>query len=176
MPSRMHGCLAILALLAGSLGCTAPARAQLVVSVDTDAALVGQIALDPSISADAAIDTVRVDVRDENDAVGDLRTFVASDVPSWPLSFGVLPDDAGEIRLRIRLFRASFASAETTDQSATLDPPPSVTIERLAQLAVPDGVTQVGLFLTEDCLGTPSSFVAPETTCIDAGNLAGAPT
>lgn len=38
---------------------TAPARPQLVIVLDTDAPVVGQLAEGPGLSADAAIDTVR---------------------------------------------------------------------------------------------------------------------
>jgi formylglycine-generating enzyme required for sulfatase activity len=171
-------------LLAMGTACSPPARPQLVVFLDTDAPVVGQLACATgdaaacatSISPDAAIDTVRIDVLDEADNVLAIQTFVASDVSSWPLSFGVAPGASGEIRLRIRLFRAVFASPGTTAGVATLDPPPEVTIERLVHIPAPTaGIEQVSLFLTEDCLDAPSTFAAPESTCIDANEMSGDP-
>jgi formylglycine-generating enzyme required for sulfatase activity len=184
MPASLRRVLVLSVVLGAHDACSsAPPRAQLVVFIDTDAPVISQIACataascNPSLSPDAVIDTVRVDVLGANDVLTDVQTFVASDSSSWPLSFGVVPGSAGEARLRIRLFRASFARAGTTLGRATLDPPPQVTIERLVHVAVPAaGVRQVSLFITEDCLGIPSRFDAPQATCVDAGNEGGTPT
>jgi hypothetical protein len=154
-----------------------PARPQLVVVVDTDAPVVGQLASSPGVSEDASVDTLRVDVLDEQDHVTETKSFLLPDTSDWPASFGVEPGNGPDIRLRVRVFRGLLAAAGFTQGVATLDPPPTATIERIVHVSAPSsGVTTIELFLTEDCLGTPSSFAAPQTTCIDGRELAGPPT
>src|SRR5271155_3312180 len=90
-------CTAVCALgLVGGCGDTAPARPQLVIVVDTDAPLIGELASHPELSNDAAIDTVRVDVLDANDTPQTIRTFVVAELAEWPVSFGVLPAHDGD--------------------------------------------------------------------------------
>jgi formylglycine-generating enzyme required for sulfatase activity len=158
---------------------TAPARPQLVIVVDTDAHVVGELDSNPAVSPDATIDTLRVDVLDDQNNEIDLRTFVVADTASWPLSFGIEPSSAygSEVRVWIRGFRALFAAPGTAaNGAATLDPLPEVTIDRLVAIPLPSsGVEQLTVTLQTDCMGTPSSFGTPLITCIDAGQLAGDP-
>jgi formylglycine-generating enzyme required for sulfatase activity len=170
--------LSMLALVGGSAACgsSAAARPEVVVVVDTDAPLVGQLSLHPELSPDAAVDTVRVDVLDSADAVTEIRTFLVPDPAEWPLSFGVVPAADGQVRLRIRLFRALFASSATESGVAVLEPPRQVTIERLVHATASTGMQRLRVLLTEDCLGTASRFVSPEATCIDGSETTGPPT
>ncbi len=167
---------AALAGLGGLAACstTAPARPQLVVVLDTDAPVVGQLAEHPELSADAAIDTVRVDVLDTKNVAVDLRDLVVPEKAGWPISFGVAL--TGRVRLRIRAFRGRLARAGTLGDAGTLESPPEVTIERIVDIDSPtSGVRRVLVKMASDCLGVQSSFLEPTTTCIDADHRAGSP-
>jgi formylglycine-generating enzyme required for sulfatase activity len=154
-------------------------RPQLLVVIDTDAAAVGQVLLDPTLSGDATVDTVRVDAIDSAGRPFDLRDFVAPEAVDWPISFGVAAPEvsaSGSVRLRIRAFRGAFAQAGDLNGVSTLDPRPEVTIDRLVDLAVPgEGIEGVRVVLSLDCLGVPTSFLPPATTCIDAAAEAASP-
>ncbi len=161
-------------------GCTTASapRPQLLVFVDTDAPVVGQIAVSRQLSAVAAIDTVRVDiVRDDRDVI-DFRDFSVPDARDWPLSFGVVSEAGGKavVRLRIRAFRAALSHRGTLAGSTTVEPPSSLTIDRLVELALPSSSVQTAtVVLSAACLGAPPSFDAPLLTCIDDARRAGAP-
>jgi formylglycine-generating enzyme required for sulfatase activity len=160
-----------------SAGCSSSAapREEVVFVLDTDAPLVGEIAAHPELSQDSTVDTVRVDILDASDVVTDVRSFLAPELESWPLSFGVVPPADGQVRVRIRLFRALFASAGMVNGRAVLDPPIQTTIDRLVNVTATGGLQRYRVLLTEDCLGTTSNFLPPQTTCVDANDLA-APT
>jgi formylglycine-generating enzyme required for sulfatase activity len=167
----------LLAALAVAMGCThadtLPPRPQLVLVVDTDAHVSGELAAATDVSADATVDTLRVDLLDGSGATD---SFIVSDVAAWPVSFGLVPGAAGAVSVRLRLFRALFASPGTLDGVAVLDPPPEVTIDRTVALQFPAaGVSHQLVVLTEDCMGTPPSFLAPATTCVDATDPAADP-
>ena len=156
----------------------APARAQLLVLVDTDAPLVGQLGAHPEVSADAAVDALRIDVLGASNAVYATNLFVVADPSSWPVSFGVLPpsDGGADVRLRLRAFRARFARPGSVNGALTLDPIPEVTIDRIVQAALPDaGVGSIEVTLLSDCRGIFPSFAAPSTTCVDATHPQGSP-
>ncbi len=156
----------------GSCSQHAAARGQLLVAVDSDARLVSELATRQDVSADATMDTLRIDVLDDKNDQYDLQTFIVSDPSSWPLSFGVAAGASGEIRLRFRLFRAQFASSDVVDGKATLTPPSQVTIDRLLLITPPaSGVETVRIVLAEDCMGTPVSLGASPSTCIDGAHL-----
>ncbi len=111
--------------------------------IDTDAPLVGQLSSRPEISPDATVDTLRVDVLDAQNATHELQTLVVGGPANWPVSFGVQPRGQAEVRLRIYLFRRSFASpaTETKNSIATVRAPPQVAIERYARVPFPtDGI------------------------------------
>src|SRR5206468_2869597 len=100
------------------------------------------IADHPELSADAAIDTVRVDVLDAKNATVDLRDFVVPETSGWPITFGVAL--SGTVRLRIRAFRGLFARAGTLADAGTLESPSEVTIDRIVDLDAPaSGVRRV---------------------------------
>jgi formylglycine-generating enzyme required for sulfatase activity len=164
-------------------GCSevADPRPQLVVIVDTDAPTHGQVVVDPALSTDAFVDTLRVDAiaTDGSRAAYDFRTFLAPDVLDWPISFGVVEGEIKldtTVRLRIRAFRGALASAGELRGVATLDPEPEVTIDRVVDFEpVDEGIRRVLVVLRADCMGRPSSFVGDGTTCIDAARPAASP-
>jgi formylglycine-generating enzyme required for sulfatase activity len=177
------------AVVCGGPACsqTAEARAQLVIVIDTDAHVVGELTpasvagagvdgSSPRISPDATIDTLRIDVLDDHNQLVDLRTFVVADPTSWPLSFGIEPSGrlGGEVRVWVRAFRALFAtSSHASNGATTLEPPPQVAIDRLVAIQVPaSGVERARITLRSDCIGTKSSFGSPLLTCLGAGHLA----
>jgi formylglycine-generating enzyme required for sulfatase activity len=167
----MFGLLSAVALIACSS--ELPPRPQLVVILDTDAPVIGQIADHPELSLDAAVDTVRVDVIDvaNQNATYNLRDFVAPEPLDWPISFGVKSTEVAldkPVRLRIRAFRGAFAEKGELLGLATLEPPASVTIDRLVDLNPPeDGVLHVRILLSAGCRGDLVSFSPPGSTCIN---------
>jgi formylglycine-generating enzyme required for sulfatase activity len=145
-------------------GCSADARPQLVLHVDTDAPLAGQL-LDDTLSSDAAVDTLRVEVFSADlTTLIDERQFVLPDVADWPLSLGIASaDGASSVVVRLRSWRGSFARQQ--------DPPHEVILDRLVGLELPrDGVQHVGVRLSSECRGVYSSFAAPLATCLDAAH------
>lgn len=169
------------AALVSAAACSsrAPARPQLLVVLDTDAPVVGQLADHSELSPDGAIDTVRVDVMDTKNVTTELRDFVVPEKAGWPISFGVQTPDvrlAGRVRLRIRAFRGRLAHGGTLGDAGTLESPPEVTIDRLVDLDAPtSGVRRILVRIAADCLGMQPNFLEPATTCIDADHHAGSP-
>jgi hypothetical protein len=167
-------------LVASALVCacanSAPPRAQLLVVVDTDAHVVGELTTTQNVSPDATIDTLRVDVLDSHAQEYDAHTFVVASPSAWPISFGIQPSPAGgsSVLLRLRAFRALFASPGTVnDGGATLDPVAEVTIDRLVQLSVPSsGKQTAAITLAEDCMGVQVAFGTQRTTCVDGTRTA----
>jgi formylglycine-generating enzyme required for sulfatase activity len=179
------------ALIAGSLsavfggaflGCAsaAPARREVLVVVDTDAPTLDDVARDPELSLAASVDTVRVDVLDEHDAVTSFRELSATSRLDWPLSFSLVPPEEGEVHpvtLRIRGFRGRDAQATTEPTTEgvvpTLSPLPELSLDRVVQIGLPapQQVVRLGVLLSVDCLGVPSSF-ADRVTCVDGAHLA----
>jgi formylglycine-generating enzyme required for sulfatase activity len=165
------------------VGCsnTAPSRAQLVVVVDTDAPVHSQLFDHPELSADAAIDTLRVDAISATGVAKtyDLRSFLGPSKEDWPISFGVPTGGAeggGPIWLRLRAFRGDLATPGEVNGVATLDPLPEITIDRLVDLDPPsEGIVRVRVTLREDCLGVGSSFGATPSTCVDGAHLRASP-
>ncbi len=154
-------------------------RPQLVVYVDTDLPLSGQLLDDDAYSFDAAVDTIRIDALIEEDGVlrsFDLRTLAVPDASSWPVTFGVAAGELdGALLLRMRLFRAQFAAAGETSGRKTLDPLPQVTVDRIVAVAPPsEGIERLSLTLSGDCMGTIADFGALRS-CIDADNPSGTP-
>jgi formylglycine-generating enzyme required for sulfatase activity len=112
-----------------------------------------------------------VDVFDSKGTQFDAHTFVVSSVDTWPLSFGIQPPPSGgSVLVRLRAFRALFATSGTVlDGGATLDPDADVTIDRLARFDFPtSGEEVVSVTLAEDCMGMPAFFGSSPTTCVDA--------
>jgi formylglycine-generating enzyme required for sulfatase activity len=171
--------------------CGAP-PAQLLIIVDTDAPLSAQLLSDPSISADAVIDTVRIDrIERTDDAwhpvclddVDCTANFVLPDPSVWPFSFGVATPTSGAttIHLRIRAFRGAAATRGTglvgLRSFATIDPPTEATIDRLIDIDLPSsGEETVRIHLSADCLGEPASLRKVLHTCLDGSSKMAAPT
>jgi formylglycine-generating enzyme required for sulfatase activity len=158
-------------ILLGSAQCSTSPRAELMVFVDTDAHLLGELAAHPEVSPDAVIDSLRIDVLDASNDVYNTNLFLVADSASWPVSFGVAAGatPTSEVRLRIRGFRARFARPGTVNGASTLDPFPEVTIDRLVWAPLPaSGTSRTEVVLSTDCLGILPSFASPQTTCVDA--------
>lgn len=168
----------LLACAVAAAGCSNDpvARPQLVVVVDTDAPVVGQLAASPALSSSldlssvAAIDTVRIDlVRDDREVI-DFRDFTAPDPRDWPLSFGVVSEAGGTslVRLRIRGFRATRGVRGVLAGATTVEPLASLSIDRLVEIDLPaSGIHTVRLVLSAACMGAAPSFQPPLRTCVD---------
>jgi formylglycine-generating enzyme required for sulfatase activity len=162
--------------LAGTLAAcsnTAAPRPQVVLYIDTDAPVVGQL-VDPAFSADAAIDTVRIDDLDDSgaqDPCEGVFQVVVPDPGVWPVSLGIpapVDGSGGTRHLWIRLFRGQRALPDACGASI---PPPSITLGRLVDVGLPTaGIVNVRILLASDCRGVLSSF-SEGTTCIDAEHL-----
>jgi len=150
---------------AAQLGCSATGdpRPQLLLFVDTDVVVPGQLGAVDELSGDAVLDTMRVDVVP---GPSEPLLFVAPDPSDWPVSFGVAaPEDGGAVLLRIRLFRGAYAGAAAEDGS--VEPPRSITDERLVRATFPDdGIRRLQVTLAGDCMGVLPSFL-DETSCLD---------
>ena len=172
-------CGVTVAGLAAGCSNTAPARPQILLTIDTDAHVVGELPSSPTVSPDSTIDTLRVDVLDDHNNLVALNTFVVADVETWPLSFGIEPSPSfgSEVRVWIRAFRGMFATSDlASNGTTTLAPPTQVTIDRLVALPLPTaGVREAHVTLRYDCVGTASSFGSPLQTCLGATQLAGDP-
>lgn len=159
-------------------------RTQLLVYIDTDAPLSGQIEARQDLPADAAIDTLRIDVLRADGHRVDVCEYYSPGVDRWPISLGIAPpaDGSQTVRLWIRAFRKSLASqipqtglqrfcGETRAAGTPVllsEPLPELTIDRLVVLPVPaDHVIAVRITLALACMNTLPNFNA-DTTCIDA--------
>lgn len=163
-----------LSVAISGLACGDPEpRPQWVVVLDTDAPLTGQLAGGQADVADAAIDTLRIDVLRATGSRIETREIVAPDPRDWPVSFGVVTDEDPGLQVRIRAFRGREAAV---DADGLVAPPPRRTIDRLVRFeGTPDGREEVGIRLALACLNRPPSFAAPATTCADANQLRVAP-
>ncbi len=162
---RQGGVPILAAVVLVCCSCTAQVRGQLLVSVDTDAPVVGQLALNPALSSDAAIDTLRVDISFDDRGTWSSRTFVAPDATSWPVSFGVGTQGTQTAWIRLRAYRAGIG---TTSWSDNAEPLPEATIDRLVRIDLPaEGVTSVHVSLSSECRGVLPSFLEQRTTCVD---------
>lgn len=169
--SNLTGALLALGCLCTGCGTETPPRGQVLVFLDTDATLVGQLGEDATndYCVDSAIDTVRVDIlTDENELV-DARDLVVPDVVDWPLSFGIArTDSVSRVRVRVRAFRGIRAVTETVLGVPASRPMDGASIDRLIALELPDEeVESVRVVLRADCFGTASSSKTLES-CIDA--------
>lgn len=175
----MGGRLAIATacLFATGVACTddvAPARAQVLLIVDTNVPLVGQLALRDELSRDTAIDTVRIEIFDDAGALAETRDFIVPDASSWPLSLGLRPRSSTTARLRLRAFRAIHAQAEKAGAVAIA--PPLLVIDRMVAITAPgEGVRTLRVTLDGDCLGRPAATTAPFSSCVDAATPSAEP-
>jgi formylglycine-generating enzyme required for sulfatase activity len=163
--------LSAILLAASALACrSSDPRPQLVVIVDTDAPVSGQLFEDPELSAAAAIDALRIDVLSVDASSGaplEVRELVAPDARDWPLSFGIATPESrsvDRVRVRLRAFRGALAVPD----GALLVPRREVAIDRLIELRLPSaGVVRVRVDLSFDCFGRSASFLTPPSTCVD---------
>jgi formylglycine-generating enzyme required for sulfatase activity len=168
----------LFACVFGAIAC-APPPGQLVVVVDTDAPVPGQLLGAPELSADAAVDTLWIELLDPDGGRPDADDscgpgspsciVVAPDASNWPVSFGVETPEgsAGQIvMVRLRLFRGSFVGrgAQATEPLA------EVTIERLVSIELPDAPKDALVTLSLACMGRPVDFVS-RVSCVDASRL-----
>lgn len=153
-----------------SCGNSAPARAQLLIEVDSNVPTLGQALLDDEISVDASLDTLRIDVIRDDGSVIDFLDVVAPTPDDWPITFGALPpEDGRQVRFHIRLFRGEHATRGTLNGVPTLEPPPRLTIQRVVDLEFPEsGVREARILLSGDCMGIAPKFGKSATSCIDA--------
>lgn len=137
------------ALAASSMlacGGSASARDQWTVWITTDAPV-------PQL-----VDRALVEVLDSNGdlACGDCRRQlgVPIDPLAWPFSFGIAkPAGAGDLRVRVRLYRANNAGVDGLPDGPT-------TLDLTSRLPAPLGNTDVRMALTAECLGMPSDTMA----------------
>ncbi len=169
-------------LLSGLLACASDPepRAQLIVEIDTDAPVVGQLAADDALSADVAVDSLRIDVIPDDRSVIDFRDLTVPDVKDWPVTLGVAAESGGPplVRLRMRAFRAKNALRGGLDGKTTLEPEYGWSIDRVVELPLPtSGIRRVGVILSTACFSAPASFSASKLeTCVDADRRAEPPT
>ncbi len=134
-------------------------RPQHVLLLDTDLEAVG----DAPQNFVGAMDTLRVELYDAaGTRLRARRDFVMGTRDNWPLSLGLV----GAARIRVRLFRARFASA-TTDPTSQ-EPDPAVSVDRVIDLPdVEAQVRRVRVVLRGDCIGHPASLTKGRS-CLDA--------
>lgn len=162
--------LALAALAACSSD--APTRREVLVLIDTDAPTLEHVLGDGALSGAAVVDTVRVDVLDDRDAVRVFREVSTTNPLDWPISFALVPPEAGarpSVRLRVRAFRARDATSSLEGGVPTLSPPATLAIDRVVEVTMPpeEIVDRRLVHLSTACLGRPSSF-RDRTSCVDA--------
>ena len=154
------------ALVTAACDATAPPRPQLLVQIDTDAPLLTHALDDPSIALVAVVDTLVIDVIGDDNEVLDARSFLLLDEQDWPLSLGVSEKGA---RLRLRLFNGANATTQTVLGAELAQPDNGAAIDRLVDLpATAEGIQELRVTLSFDCMGALASFAAGGSTCIDA--------
>jgi formylglycine-generating enzyme required for sulfatase activity len=179
LPSKEHrfrGIWWVPWLAVTACGGEAAPRPQLLVTVDTDLPLVGQIMNRPDLSHDAAVDTLRVEMIAGDGTTSDVFVVVAPDALDWPLSFGVAGDAGADVQLRLRLFRGRYAQSRAWGGGVAPEPNGLLAVDRVARMTVPEeGIERVLITLRGDCQGIPPSFATPGQTCIDAARPAAPP-
>lgn len=150
----------------------APPLPQVVLYIDTDAPVLSQLERDEALSADAAVDTVVVQLLDPETLIArEGRTFVASDADDWPLSLGIATPESGTPHawLRVRALRGVYATPDDRPESGGLEPIPEVTIDRLVRVELPqeEEVSRRLLVLHTECMGIQSRFFPTASTCVD---------
>jgi formylglycine-generating enzyme required for sulfatase activity len=165
---RQRARLLLLApVVVAAASCGPETRPQTLLVVDTDLVVAGRAGEDVPV---AAMDTLRIDVLD-GATIRETRDLALADPLDWPLSLGAV----GPTRLRLRLFRASFAAATDVDGRRAIEPRSEVTIDRLVELRpTSEGVSRRRVLLTGECLGFVSD-VASGKTCIGSDERAGPP-
>jgi formylglycine-generating enzyme required for sulfatase activity len=154
-------------------GCSpkADVRPALLVVIDTNAPVPDLLNTETELSAQAAVDTVRIEVLRESGAVADSLDVVAPNAENWPVSFGIAaPPTAGTTAVvRVRAFIASLAVVSDVDGGRELDPRPEITIDRLIEVPFPaSGEKTVRVVLDEGCMGRAPNFLVPRQTCVSS--------
>lgn len=167
--------------LVGASGCEAEARPQIVLSIDMDMPTFAQ--LDDHTSADAVVDTFRIEILDADNrplAEGTKQLTIGSPA-DLPASFGVASSAApsGRVTVRVRAFRAGLAVQGSFSGHVVLDPYADAVVDRLVTLDLPvEGIVRKKVVLHGDCIGTRGRFPTEDdggATCVDASNMRGAP-
>ena len=176
---RRAGGYALFTLAVGACADDAPPRAQWLLVLDTTAPLVDDLRRDNTLSADLAVDTLRIDILSagrDGPAVTESRVIVAPSSESFPLSLGVVPDASRGALVRVRLFRGAFATTGRGPAGeAVTDPFPETTIDRLVHLGAATGVPVAKVVLDAECFGVPASFGDARRTCLDGTTASGDP-
>jgi formylglycine-generating enzyme required for sulfatase activity len=170
MRHRLGRLLAPVGLLLAGCSEESP-RPQVLLYVDLDMPVASQIG--PDVSPDAAVDTLRIELYGAERRLLDDRMLVVATAGDLPLSLGI-PSEAsadGQVVVRIRAFRALFATPGEQAGEPVLDPAPEVTIDRAVTLELPsDGIETRSVTLHGECIGLPVHFGIggqPDHSCID---------
>lgn len=158
------------ATLTASCGETVVARPQLLIFVDTNAPLTAN-----APQGQLAVDTLRVDLIASDGTVADFLDVVAPEPDDWPLSFGVVPDDVegAPSLIRLRLFGGAHAHSGENQGLSTIEPEPTLTLDRLIAVPFPArGIRKVGVLMDFDCVGSPASFAEVPPVSCRSGNAA----
>lgn len=149
--------------------------AQYVVFVDVNLPVPSHVAAHPEWRA-ASVDTLRIEALD-GETCGPQREIVAPDASDWPVSFGVVFEDATTpVSLRLRAFASASAVAETVCGTTLLRAPAASTVERVVTLSPPDGIEVVRVVLDGACRNRRPSFQdGAEVTCVSASALEASP-
>jgi formylglycine-generating enzyme required for sulfatase activity len=168
--------LALLSILVTACGEDLAARAQVVLVVDTNAPVAGLVATRPELSADAAIDTLRVDVLTSEQVPFEVEEFLAPDARDWPVSFGAVPASGESLLIRFRAFRAGLGTSVTELGETVTQPLPEATIDRVVRIEAPsEGVAHVRILLDAWCTGERPQFGADLRTCVAKDAFDGSP-
>ncbi len=132
-------------------------------TVRSDVALPSQLDDDPSLSAAASIDRVRVEILASDGSPSATRDFVLSGSSSFPVSFGVQAPVGSSPLIRVTGFRAAWEKLDQDDEASI---EPGVSITRLAQKTVV-GFDRIDIVLHGDCFAAPVDLTNA-TTCVDA--------
>jgi formylglycine-generating enzyme required for sulfatase activity len=156
-----------------SLGCGAEhvsPRAQILLFVDTNAPLVGQVTTSSELPGVIAVDTLSIQHLDAEGKVIETRELVAPDPRDFPISFGVVSSET--VRFRLRAFRAENAYAS---DSGALTPDRNLALDRLLELTPRSTFERRLVVLDVACFNAPASFSGDWSSCVDAEHLAEAP-
>jgi formylglycine-generating enzyme required for sulfatase activity len=159
-------------VVAAAVSCTGAAAplAQIVVTIDTNTPVVDQLATRPELSSDASVDSLHVEILDDNSNTSSSIDLPAPDPIEWPVSFGIIADrGAGQIvHVRVRAYNAAFVRASDPQ---TLSSSAGVIIDRLIDVTASTGVVSAFVVLSGDCFGAAATLATtrlPAVTCIDA--------
>ena len=163
-----------LILLAGTAQCGSTSDAppgQALLYIDTDAPAAARASVEgQGFLAEAAVDTLRVDILDPNNVIVRSVDIPAPDEANWPVSFGLQGMQGVSVtRLRLRAFRAQRSQIATDLETGAkvFEPIAGYTIDRVLELPVPHekGVFAFRVVLRSACRGNRPDFTR-RTTCV----------